>query len=199
MPSLLRRRRVLVAAVVVAIAVAAFGVALARSRTPGCAVAPPDTPLPAQLRTLGEFSQPLDTTDERSMADAAVHAAGALHQDLTGAQPDRPVMVAAASPAVHDALVVPLSESSSTGGSTVVGLVVFLEDCSGRGYFSQVADLLLLDPSRRPPQYPTVGADLARATLGVQTVRLVYRRTPLQPLWQDPDSLRSVAAAPQLP
>jgi hypothetical protein len=176
----------------------AVGVAAVHSRTPGCSVAPPDLRLPEQLRTLGAFAQPIETGDLRGVTDAAATAATALHSDLTGAQPDRPVLLAADSPAVHDALVVPLAESTGTATRRVVGLVVFLEDCDGRAYFDDAADLLHLDPGILPAQFPSVSATQAQAALGASAVRLVWRRSPLQPLWLDAATGRSVAAGPPL-
>ena len=186
----------LAAVAIVALAAVGLVVAAVRSQTPGCSVAAPDVQLPEQLRTLGEFAQPYEAGDLRGPADGAVHAATALHSDLAGARPDRPVRVGASGPAVYDALVVPLSESTgaSPGASRVVGLAVFLEDCTGRTYFNDVVDLLHLDPSSLPTEFPTVAADQARAQLGARTVRLVYRKTPAQPVWEDPDTLRTVSA-----
>jgi hypothetical protein len=199
-PAFVRRRRTLALGAILVVVLAGLSVAAVRSRTPGCAVAAPDNPLPEQLRTLGEFNQPYEAGDLRGPVDGAVHAATALHSDLAGARPDQPVSIPAAQPAVYDALVVPLSETNGApaGIRRVVGLAVFLEDCSGRAYFSDVVDLLHVDPSILPARFPTLTADQARAQLGARTVRLVYRSTPVQPVWEDPSTLRSVVAGPPI-
>jgi hypothetical protein len=194
--SVLRRPRVLVLTGVLAAVIVALSVALAHSRTPGCAVAPPDLNLPPQLSSLGEFSQPFETSDQRTLADAATRAATALHSDLAGAAPTGVVREAATGGAVHDALVVPLAESSS-GQRRVVGLVAFLLDCGGRAYYDDVDDLLRTVSSILPSMYPSPPADQAATQLGIAaTPRLVYRDTPFHPLWEDPASGRTVPAGP---
>jgi hypothetical protein len=163
-------------------------------------VPPPDIHLPAQLSTLGELSQPFDTTDPRPLQDASVRAATAIYPDVAGAQADAPVAIAASKPALHDALVVPLSQSrGDSGAREVAALVVFLRDCTGQAYFDQVADLLHLDPSIQPAHFPVVSVDEARARLGSDAARLIWRRSPLQPLWVDPRSGRTIDAGPPLP
>jgi hypothetical protein len=194
--SVLRHPRVLVLTGVLAAVVVALVVALAHSRTPGCSVAPPDVNLPPQLRSLGEFAQPFDTADQRTLTDAATRAATALHSDLAGAAPIGIVREAASGGAAHDALVVPLAVSS-TGQRRVVGLVAFLLDCGGRAYYDDVDDLLRTDPSILPTTYPTPSAEQAAIQLGIATTpRLVYRDTPFHPLWEDPASHRTVPAGP---
>jgi hypothetical protein len=174
-------------------------VALARSRTPGCSVPPPDLNLPAQLRTLGELSQPLDTNDTRTLADAAVRAATALHPDLAGASASGVVRETAIAPAQHDAVVLPLSVSAgSAGQARVIGLVAFQLDCQGRAYYFGVDDLLRSDPNGpSSPTFPRLSAADAAGQLGISgQPRLVYRDSLFTPLWQDPSTGRSVKAAP---
>jgi hypothetical protein len=197
-PAFLKRPRVLVLAGLAALAVVGIAVALVRSQTPGCTVPPPEIALPDQLRTLGELAQPFETADTRTLQDASVRAATALHSDLAGASADAVVRVAADKPATHDALVVPLSETAATPEAPrrVVGLVAFLLDCGGRAYYDDVDDLLRTDPSLLPGRFPTVTAEQAAAALDVRSPRLVYRDTPFHPLWLDPAGGRSVAAGP---
>jgi len=194
--ALLRRPPVLLLIGVMVAGAVAFGVGLARSRTPNCTVPPPELHLPDQLRAVGEFDQPFDTSDVRSVADAAVRAATALHSDLAGAFASPPLRIAPDRGATYTALVFPLSQrtGSSDASSKVAGLVAFLLDCSGRAYYDDVDDLLRTDPSLLPSQFPTVDRDTAAARLGVSAPRLVWRDSPFAPLWLDPASGRTVAA-----
>ena len=179
------------------VVVAAFAVALARSRTPGCDVPAPAVQLPEQLSTVGELAQPLDTADPREIQDASLRAATALHSDLVGATPDRPVSIEPSDGAVHTAMVVPLSVvRGSTERSSVVGLVAFRLDCSGRAYFYAVRDLLHTDPGLLPASFPTIDAAAARKVIGAAAVQLVYTASPFEPSWRDPRSGRTVAAGP---
>ncbi len=198
MLTVLRRPRVLVAAGVVLVAAVVFAVALARSQTPGCQVAPPEIALPDQLKAVGELSQPFDLSDPRSLQEASVRAATALHSDLAGAAADDPVRIQRDQGARYDAVVVPLSETAATADAPhrVVGLVAYLLDCSGRAYFDDIDDLLRTDPSVLPAHFPTVTADQAAATLGAADLRLVYRDTPFHPLWLDVAGGRTVPAGP---
>ena len=197
MSALFRRPRVLVVLGILVVLAAVLTVALARSRTPGCSVAPPELNLPPQLRTLGEFDQPFDVNDSRTLADAAVRAATALHPDLAGASVSGEVRETAVAPAQHDAVVLPLSISSgSAGQSRVVGLAAFLLDCGGRAYFFDVDDLLRTDPTAQATSFPRVSAAEAGSQLGISgQPRLIWRDSPFAPLWQDPASGRSVKAA----
>jgi hypothetical protein len=175
--------------------VVAFGVALARSATPGCSVPPPELQLPEQLRAVGEFDQPFDTADVRSLGDAAVRAATALHSDLAGSFSSAPARVEPDPPARYTALVFPLSQRTGPEQSSkVVGLVAFLLDCGGRAYYHDVDDLLRTDPSLLPTGFPTVDRDTAAARLGVAAPRLVWSSSPFDPVWLDPASRRSIAA-----
>lgn len=198
MLSILRSPRVLAVLGVLAAALVGLGVAAARSGTPGCTVPAPEVVLPAQLRVLGEFDQPFDAVDPRALRDASIRAASALHSDLTGARADTPVAIAADHPAQHDALVVPLVESSSDPSvpPRVAGLVAFLRDCTGRAWYHDTDDLLHTDPSLLPQRFPTVSAGSAGATLGTAGLRLVWRDSPFAPLWLDPHSGRTLAAGP---
>ncbi|HVS42793.1 MAG TPA: hypothetical protein VMU20_11030, partial [Candidatus Dormibacteraeota bacterium] len=79
-----------------------------RSRTEGCTGGPPLPDLPAQLRSIGGFDQPYDTTAPGALEEAALQAASALHPDLAAAtRLGAPVDVAAADPGRHDAIVFP--------------------------------------------------------------------------------------------
>jgi len=195
-PALLRRPFVLAILAVLAVVAVVLGVALARSRTAGCDVAAPQPNLPSTLRTLGGFDQAFDPTDQRSLDDASVSAATALHSDIAGASADAIVREAASGSATYDALVVPLSvPGGQTGQRRVVGLVAWLLDCSGRAYYSDTRDVLRTDPSVLPTHFPTVTAAEAQAQLGGSGApRLVYHASPFSPLWLDPQSGRTVNA-----
>jgi hypothetical protein len=196
MPALLRRPFVMAILVAVGVVAVVLGVALARSRTAGCDVAAPQPNLPAQLRTLGGFDQPVDPNDQRAIADASVSAATALHSDLAGATADPIVREAANGGARYDALVVPLSVAGGqTGQRRVIGLVAWLLDCGGRAWYSDTGDVLRTDPSVLPAHFPLVSAADAQSQLGSSTAsRLVYRTSPFSPLWLDPQSGRTVQA-----
>lgn len=183
---------------VVAAGAAVLVVAAARSGTPGCGAPTPEVNLPSALRTLGGFDQPFDAGDTRSLQDAAVSAATALHSDLAGVSAGDPVAIAADAGAQHDALVVPLTESATQPDAPrrVAGLAAFLRDCSGRAWYDDLDDLLHTDPSVLPQQFPVVSRGQASAALDVTQPRLVWRRSPFQPLWLDPATGRSVAAGP---
>jgi len=187
-----------VIAVLVALAalIVVLVVALAQSRTSGCGVAAPAVNLPSELRTLGGYDQAFDpVADPRSILDASVTAASALHSDLAGAAADGLVREAASGGATHDAIVVPLSvPAATTGQRRVVGLVAWLLDCSGRAYYDDVRDVLRTDPSVLPSTFPTVDRATAAARLGIASPRLVYRGTPFDAVWLDPSGGRSVAA-----
>ena len=188
----------LVAIGVVAAALIALGVAAARSGTPGCTVAAPVPNLPEQLRVLGDLGQPFDSADPRAMQDAAVRAATALHSDLAGATPGDAVAIAADGSAQHDALVIPLAEAGATADAPqrITGLVAFLRDCSGRAWYDDVDDLLRTDPSLLPQHFPTVSKEQAQTRYGVADPHLVWRSSPFQPLWLDPQSGNTIPAGP---
>jgi hypothetical protein len=193
----LRRPWFAVLLVAVVAGAVVLSLALARSRSGGCDVASPSPNLPAQLRSIGGFDQPFDPTqDPRSIADASVTAASALHDDLAGATADNAVREAADGPARYDALVVPLSvPAAATGQRRVVGVVSWLLDCSGRAWFGEVRDVLRTDPSLLPAHYPVVTAADAEQRLGVATApRLVWRTSPFAALWLDPASGRTLPA-----
>jgi hypothetical protein len=193
--ALIRRPFVIAILGLVVVVAVILTIALARSRTAGCTVPPPEPNLPAPLRTLGELTQPLDPADQRALADASVRAATALHGDLAGARADTVVREAATGSAQHDALVVPLSLEAQAGQRRVVGLVAYLLDCSGRAYYHDVDDLLRTNPGILPTRFPTVSAEEAAALLGSKgPPRLVYRDTPFKPLWQDAATGRSLSA-----
>ena len=196
MSALLRRPFVVAILLVIGVAAVVLGVALARSRTAGCDLGAPQPNLPAELRTLGGFDQPFDPTDQRSIADASVSAASALHSDLAGATPDSIVREAADGGAHYDALVVPLSVAGGqTGQRRVVGVVAWLLDCGGRAWYSDTRDVLRTDPGVLPAHFPLVTAADAQAQLGSGTApRLVYRTSPFSPLWLDAQSGRRVNA-----
>jgi hypothetical protein len=198
--TLLRRPRVLVLLAVVAAGLAVLVVAAARSGTPGCTTPAPDVDLPAQLRTLGGFDQPIDPSDVRSLQEAAVSAATALHSDLRGATAGTPVAIAADHPAQNDALVIPLTEAGTdpTAPLRVAALAAFLRDCSGRAWYDDVDDLLHTDPSLLPQEFPLVSQAAAAENLGVAQPRLVWRTSPFRPLWLDPSSGRTLSAGPPI-
>jgi len=196
-PALLRRPAVVAALVALVAVVAVLAVALARSRTAGCDVAAPQPNLPSQLRTLGGFDQAFDVrADPRSLADASVSAATALHSDLAGASADGLVRETASGGAQYDALVVPLSvPAGTTGQRRVVGLAAWLVDCGGRAYYDDVRDVLRTDPSLLPSRFPTTTEAEAQAQLGSATApSLVWRDSPFTPLWLDSQSGRTVGA-----
>ena len=183
---------------VVVAGLAVLIVAAARSGTPGCGTPRPEVNLPSELRTVGGFDQPFDAADVRSLQDAAVSAATALHSDLAGVAAGAPVAIAADAGALHDALVIPLTESAAQPDAPrrVAGLAAFLRDCSGRAWYDDVDDLLHTDPSVLPQQFPVVSREQAAVALDVTRPRLVWRRSPFQPLWLDPQTGQSVAAGP---
>jgi len=196
-PAVVRRPWFAVLLVAVVAGAVVLSVALARSRSGGCDVATPSPDLPAQLRSIGGFDQPFDPTqDPRSIADASVTAASALHDDLAGATADNAVREAADGPARYEALVVPLSvPAAATGERRVVGVVSWLIDCGGRAWFGEVRDVLRTDPSLLPAHYPVVTAAEAEQRLGVATgPRLVWRTSPFTALWLDPASGRTIPA-----
>ncbi|HEY6378142.1 MAG TPA: hypothetical protein VI316_03075 [Candidatus Dormibacteraeota bacterium] len=174
-----------------------------RSRTSSCQVAPPVPQLPAQLRSLGDFDQPLDASDPRVLQDVAVRAAAALHGDLGGQSllVGDPVDIGAGPGATHDAIVIPLGTNVAAGGGpprTVEALVVFLRDCSGHAYFSAVEDLA----AAPPPGFPVVSRAQAAARLGAAdpaALTLVYTDSPFRPQWRDPHSGAAIDAQPPGP
>lgn len=173
------------AALVAALLIVA--VLAARSRTEGCTGGPPLPDLPAQLRSLGGFDQPYDTTAPGALEEAALQAASALHPDLAAAtRLGAPVDVAAADPGRHDAIVFPLG----AGGGGVEGLAVFLRACGDQAYYSTVADLAAAPPA----SFPALSRDRAARMLGTTDPQLVYTDTPLQPRWRDPRTGASVPA-----
>jgi hypothetical protein len=175
-----------------------LGVALARSPTAGCTVPSPAINLPAQLRSLGELSQPFDLADPRSLVDASVRAATGLHGDLVGASADGIVRESAGDGARHDAVVVPLSVAQgSTGQRRVIGLVAYLLDCTGRAYYDDTRDLLLSNPGALPAHFPVISQSEAATQLGTAQPKLVYRDTPFAPLWQNPVTGATVSAGVQ--
>jgi len=158
-----------------------------RSRTAGCSGAPPLPDLPAQLRSLGDFDQPYDVTMPQNLEEAALKAASALHPDLAAATSlGAPVKISATVPGRHDAIVFPLG----AGGGGVEGLAVFLRACGDEAYYSTVADLA----AAPPPSFPAVSRDRAARMLGIPTPELVYRDSPIRPLWRDPRTGTSVPA-----
>ena len=188
---------VLVIAAIVAGA-AVLGVALVRSRSAGCTLAPPAPVLPAQLRIIGEFDRPYDTGDPRALMEAAARAATGLHADLAGVAPADPVAVHATSASMHDAVVVPLRVTGAApsgpgaAGSRVEGLVAFLLDCSGRAYYSATEDLLR-ESAPLPTSFPAVDHDAAVRALGGDAV-LVYTDSPFAPFWRDAATGRTTPA-----
>lgn len=168
-----------------------LAVGAARSRDSGSCQAPPPTPqLPEQLRSLGDFDQPLDAGDARVLRDVAQRVAAALHADLGGQSlvVGDPVAVAARDGARYDALVIPLgSNVAPTGGAprSIEALVSFLRGCSGRAYYSDVADLAAAPPAA----FPALSREQAAAALGVTdagSLTLVYTDSPFHPSWRAP-------------
>jgi len=193
MKSLRRHPRTAALITVAALALAALAVAAARSRTGGgCATPPPATALPDALRAIGDLDQPYPSSDTRNLQEAAVRAASALHSDLATTFVSDPIRITAVPPAHDDAIVFALRTNVGANGvpRTVVGLVEFLIDCSGRAFFQRVADLA---PSP-PPDFPITGRDEAAARLGTTNPQLVYDCDPLAPQWRDPVSGRAIPA-----
>jgi hypothetical protein len=190
--------RLIALGVAVLTAFAALTVALVRSRPAGgCSVAPPIPTIPDQLRALGDFDQPYNASDTRTLQDAATRVATALHPELGGARISDPVPVRALASDRHDAIVFSLGTNPGPNGAprTVAGLVVFLRDCSGQAYYSAVDDLLRTFPAgAAPASFPEVSSQQAASGLGVTNPELVYTTSPLTPQWRDPSSGRTVPA-----
>jgi hypothetical protein len=193
-----RHPPVVLAGVAVFILAAVFVVALARSRSAGCALAPPVPDLPSQLRVLGDFDQPYDVSQPRVLQDAASRVATALHRDLGATEVGDPVPVRALAPDHHDALVVPLSLAPVAGGGPgpVVGLVAFLRDCSGRAYYSAVEDLGRSSaPGQLATAFPALPRGDATRRLAAADIELVYGASPFTPSWRDVRSGQTIPAA----
>jgi hypothetical protein len=171
----------------------AVAVLAARSRTAGCGSPPPAPDLAPQLRALGGFDRPYDAASVRTLEDAALAAASALHPDLAAATSiGDPVEIAALQPGGHDAIVFPLGTDPAADGTprSVEGLAVFLRACGDRAYFATVEDLAAAPPAA----FPSVSRDQAAARLGTPDPRLVYAGSPLRPRWRDPSTGASVPA-----
>ena len=187
-----RHPAVLALAVAAVVGFAVLVVAAVGSRTPGgCTGGTPLPNLPAQLRSIGGFDQPVPASDARALQDLALQAASALHGDLAVTTAGDPVAEAAAAPAVDDAIVVPLLTNPGPDGRyrTVEGLVGFLRGCGGQAYYHDVADLA----SAPPPSFPQVPQDAAARRLGGD-VALVYTSSPFAPAWRRDDGPACVAA-----
>jgi hypothetical protein len=197
---LARHPRLVALAAVAGTALAILAIALVRSRPAGgCTIPPPIPAVPDQLRALGDFDQPYNATETRTLQDAALRVATALHAELGGARVGDPVDVRALRSDRHDAIVFALGTNPGANGAprTVEGLVVFLRDCSGQAYYSEVDDLLRTTPAgAAPAAFPEVTRDEAAAALGGGNPELVYTTSPLQPLWRDPSSGKTTAATP---
>ena len=180
--------RLTLVGVVTAALLVVLGFALVRSRTAGCDLAPPSVTLPSQLRVIGGFDRPFDAGDQRALRETASQAGSVIHPDLTGTAAGGPVLVSAATPDKHDAIVVPLR----TPERRVAGLVAFLRDCSGRAYYSDTEDLLASGATLAG--FPAVDLQTASARLGIEQPRLVYLATPFQPRWRDPAGGRTIPA-----
>lgn len=205
------RPRLLALGLAAAIVVGLFTAAAVRSLrgASSCDLPPPTPQLPAQLRSLGDFDQPYDAAEPRTLEDAAIKAASALHSDLGGQSlvVGAPVEVGAAGPARYDAIVVPLGTNVASGGGaprSIEALVAFLRDCSGHAWYSDVADLAAAPPAG----FPAVSAADAARQLGVAdagALSLVYTDSPFAPRWRAPsggtvDALPSASlAAPAAP
>jgi hypothetical protein len=161
---------------------------------PQCTVAAPIPSLNAQLRALGGFDQPYDPGDRQIIETVSAQAASATAPGLIGALPSDPVQVASTSNQRANAIVVPLL--TTTPGETaphVAGLVSFLRDCSGRAYYSAVADLTARGlPAART--FPAVSAAVAGQRLGVDTPQLVYTTSPFAPAWRNPANGTTIPA-----
>jgi hypothetical protein len=193
-----RHPPVVLVGVAVFILAAVFAVALARSRSAGCALAPPVPNLPSQLRVLGDFDQPYDASQPRVLQDAASRVATALHRDLGATEAGDPVAVRAIASDHHDALVVPLSLAPVAGGGPrpVVGLVAFLRDCSGRAYYSAVEDLARTSTGGElATAFPALPRGDATRLLATVDVELVYGASPFTPSWRDLRSGQTIPAA----
>jgi hypothetical protein len=186
------RKRLWVAGVLVVVVVVVASVALVRSRSQGCSLAAPVPDLPAQLRALANFDRPYDLGDERTLGEVAAQAAAALHPDLIGSSAERAVPVSAASPDLHDAVVVPLMVTPSTGPRHLAGAVAFLLDCSRSAYFSGVEDVSATTPWIT--DFPAVTRDFAATSLRAANPVLSYSQSPFRPIWRDPQSGREIPA-----
>ncbi|TMC49493.1 MAG: hypothetical protein E6J14_08325 [Chloroflexi bacterium] len=193
----LLRRHPMVALSGLAVIAAAVALAVAAGRSAGspCALAPPRPQVVPQLLALGDFDQPYDASQPRTLEDAAQRVAAALAPDLVGTAAADPVAVAALSSRNHDAIVVPLTEGRP---SRVAALVSFLRDCSGHAYYSQLDDLLH-DPataSAVPVSFPSLSAADAAQSLGSASPQLAYASSPFRPVWRAPGGGRTIPAFP---
>jgi hypothetical protein len=183
------------ALVVVLVAVV---VAAVRSRPgPGCVVPPPVPNLPAALRALGGYDQPMPT-EPATLKATATQIATTLYPDLRGAVAGDPVLERAVVRSRPDALVVPLhvpGEGAAPG--RIEGLVAFLLDCQGRAYYSDTRDLLRTTSSL-PEAYPSVPRQVAEAQLGSSGLELVYDDDPFSPRWRDRATGRDLPARASL-
>lgn len=185
-------RRLVALAVALLVGLAVLGVAAERSRTRGgCAAPPPVAQVPQQLRTIGGFDQPLPTGDPRGLQDTAIHAASALHSDLSTDTLGDVVTIPAADASGHTAVVVPLLTNPGPDGRNrnVAGLVAFELDCSGQAFLGPVVDLAAAPPTG----FPAVSRDSAASVLGGD-VELVWRGSPLAPEWRRRGASDCVAA-----
>lgn len=174
-------------------AAAAVGVAAARSRPAGgCSAASAFPSLPAQLRSIGGFDQPLEASDTRTLQDAALRAASALHGDLSESAVGDPVAVTAYRADLQDAIVIPLLTNPGPDGRyrTVEGLVSFLRTCGGKAYYHDVADLAAAPPATFPQ---VTRSDAARILGG--DAELVWSTSPFTPAWRRVGGTTCVSAS----
>lgn len=189
----LRIGAVLVGGALVVVIVAVALAAVHSRPGPGCRVPPPVPNLPAALRALGGYDQPMPT-EPATLAATATQIATTLHPDLRGAVAGDPVVEHAVVGNRPDALVVPLhvpGEGAAPG--RIEGLVSFLLDCEGRAYYSDTKDLLRTTTSL-PEAYPTVPRQVAEAQLGSSGLDLVYHDDPFSPKWRDRATGRELPA-----
>lgn len=177
------RARLIALAVILAVLFTGGIAVLLRSRSAGCAVSAPRPSLAPALRALGDFDQAYDVGNPGLLEEAALHAATVLHGDLIGTIPQAPVAVSAATPPAPDAVVVPLraTAGSAPGVPPLAGLVVFLRDCQGNAYFSEVDDVTTTQPPLGA--FPALTREQAVTRLGTAAVQLEYTTSPLHPAW----------------
>lgn len=124
----------MVAVAMVALATLALTFAL-RNSSSGCSYpAPINSDLPAVLRSLGGYDQPLDPSDVKNLDAMSITAATALHPDLIGVSAAAPVRRSGADGGPPQ-VVVSLMRAGGMAGS-----VTYEQDCAGRVYFSRIVE-----------------------------------------------------------
>ena len=176
----MRSRRLLILLfVIVAGSLAIVGAAAIFSNSSSCAYPAPIPSLPSALLSQGGFDQALAPSNTQSVQTLAQKAAVTLHASLIGAQPAVPVFINSVSANVPSAEIVPLVRTTA-GVTKVVGLVVFLSDCSGQVYYSRADDL----SSAPLTAFPSVDRASAQSQIGTN-IALFYGADPEHPYWRN--------------